>query len=497
MAQYLSPGVYVEDVPPVSRPIAGVGTSTPGFIGVVPDTFELLSRPLPGDPAGTLSRWVQVSVLNLAPQLRPLLVTSWNDFIKRFGDLVGSNAEPIWQVLTGGSATAPSFTIVGKAPPGQEVTVTIPPPAAPSTPSPAAATAAISLSATASLDGAFSVTSDVAVGTDKRSVSVTTTLAAGTHAMTDTQQILAHAVYGFFNNGGGACYVVRVGAESDVTDALAALAAIDDISIVAAPGLVTAATTKALSDHCELLKDRVALLDSAAEVSSTAALISPPSAGVRPQNSSYAAFYFPWLQVADPASTLLGTGNGQRFVPPSGHVAGVYARSDAARGVHKAPANEPLSGVLDLRYAVSRVEQESLNGVGVNLIRPLIGAFRIWGARTVGGDANGEYRYISTRRYMNFLRKSIDEGTQWVVFEPNTPALWQRIRRTLEDFLTNQWRNGALFGETPKQAFFVKCDADTNPPEVREAGQVVTEIGVAIVKPAEFVIFRIHQTTGG
>ena len=122
---------------------------------------------------------------------------------------------------------------------------------------------------------------------------------------------------------------------------------------------------------------------------------------------------------------------------------------------------------------------------------------KIWGGRTLGGDNNGNFKYISTRRFFNFLSESIDEGTQFVVFEPNTPALWQRIKRSTGDFLLNQWRAGALFGETPEKAFFVKCDAETNPPDVRELGLVVTEIGVAIVKPAEFVIFRIQQTTGG
>jgi phage tail sheath protein FI len=120
----------------------------------------------------------------------------------------------------------------------------------------------------------------------------------------------------------------------------------------------------------------------------------------------------------------------------------------------------------------------------------------VYGARTLGGDRNGEYRYLNVRRFMNFLKESIDEGTQFVVFEPNNPALWQRIIRSVSDFLYNQWRDGALFGATPKEAFFVKCDAETNPASVREAGQVVTEIGVAVTKPAEFVIFRIQQNTG-
>ena len=131
------------------------------------------------------------------------------------------------------------------------------------------------------------------------------------------------------------------------------------------------------------------------------------------------------------------------------------------------------------------------------MIRNFNGNLKIWGARTLGGDANGEFKYISTQRFFNFLRESIDEGTQFVVFEPNSPPLWQRITRSVSDFLLNQWRDGALFGDTPQQAFFVRCNAETNPPEVRELGQVVTEIGVAIVKPAEFVIFRIEQLTGG
>jgi phage tail sheath protein FI len=149
-----------------------------------------------------------------------------------------------------------------------------------------------------------------------------------------------------------------------------------------------------------------------------------------------------------------------------------------------------------LEYLVSRNEQDGLNPEGVNVIRGFDGNIKVWGARTLGGDDNGEFKYINVRRLMNFLRESIDEGTQFVVFEPNSPALWQKIIRTVSAFLTNVWRDGALFGNTPEEAFFVKCDETTNPPEVRELGQVVTEIGVAIVKPAEFVIFRISQLTG-
>jgi phage tail sheath protein FI len=176
-------------------------------------------------------------------------------------------------------------------------------------------------------------------------------------------------------------------------------------------------------------------------------------------------------------------------------MAGIYARVDETRGVHKAPANEGVRGALALEYLVTSNEQGELNRNGINVIRGFDGNIKVWGARTLGGDGNGEFKYINVRRLMNFMRESIDEGTQFVVFEPNNPALWQKIVRAVTAFLTNVWRDGGLFGLTPEQAFFVKCDETTNPPEVRELGQVVTEIGVAIVKPAEFVIFRISQVT--
>jgi phage tail sheath protein FI len=164
--------------------------------------------------------------------------------------------------------------------------------------------------------------------------------------------------------------------------------------------------------------------------------------------------------------------------------------------VHKAPANEAVLGAVDLKYYVSKPKQELLNPQGVNCIRNMNGDITVWGARTIGGDKNAEWKYISVRRFFLFLRESIDEGTQWVVFEPNDYALWGKIRRNVGAFLTNVWRSGALFGLTPEEAFYVKCDAETNPAEIRDLGMVVTEIGVAIVRPAEFVIFRITQSTG-
>jgi phage tail sheath protein FI len=217
----------------------------------------------------------------------------------------------------------------------------------------------------------------------------------------------------------------------------------------------------------------------------------------RAQNSTYAAAYFPHLKVFDVGTKRRWPrGDGQIACAPSGHMVGIYARVDSTRGVHKAPANEPVRGALGVTYPVSRAVQDGLNPRGMNCIRDINGNIRVWGARTLGGDANLDYKYINVRRLMLFLRESIDEGTQWVVFEPNDRELWSRITRNVSAFLSTVWRDGALFGSTPAEAFYVKCDDETNPPEIRDLGRVVCEIGVAPVKPAEFVIFRITQWAG-
>jgi hypothetical protein len=184
------------------------------------------------------------------------------------------------------------------------------------------------------------------------------------------------------------------------------------------------------------------------------------------------------------------------MVPPSGHVAGVWARTDGSRGVHKAPANEVVLGANGLGMQVTHEEQGGLNQKGINCIRAFPGrGIRIWGARTLSSDP--EWRYLNVRRLFNFICESIIEGTQWAVFEPNDQGLWTRLRISTENFLTRVWRDGALFGGTPTEAFYVKCDSETNPPDVIEAGQVVVEVGIAPVKPAEFVIFKISQFTAG
>jgi uncharacterized protein len=207
-------------------------------------------------------------------------------------------------------------------------------------------------------------------------------------------------------------------------------------------------------------------------------------------DSKYAALYWPWIKVADPASGR------NIFVPPSGHIGGIWGRNDDTRGVHKAPANEVIRGVISLEVQITKNEHDLLNPVGINCLRSFPGrGIRVWGARTLSSDP--AWRYLNVRRLFNYLEESILGGTNWVVFEPNDSALWSRIRRTISAFLVNEWRKGALFGPTPDEAFYVKCDDETNPSEGIDAGQVVCEIGVAPVKPAEFVVFRLAQFSGG
>ena len=302
---------------------------------------------------------------------------------------------------------------------------------------------------------------------------------------------LAHAVYGFFNNGGGRCWITRVakGASDDeLVGALEKFTPIDEIALVAIPGATSDLVQSALLDHCEnqYLQDRFAILDGRQTTTLTKAAI---QGGTR--DSSYGAIYYPWIDIG----TKDADGN-PVYVPPSGHIAGVYARVDNERGVHKAPANEVIRGALGVQTLVSKQGQAGLNPDDINVLRKFDGNITIWGARTLGGKEQAEWRYISSRRVFNFLRESIDEGTQWVVFEPNAPELWSKIRRNVGSFLTTVWASGALFGATPEQAFYVRCDETTNPEEIRDLGQVVIEIGVALVKPAEFVIFRISQWAG-
>ncbi len=281
---------------------------------------------------------------------------------------------------------------------------------------------------------------------------------------------------------------------------LAGLEAVDQVTMVAVPDLMSAyqggridlegliSVQHAIITHCELMGDRVAILDPPPALSPQQVMVWRERTAAF--DSKFAALYYPWIKVFDPSVGRNG------FVPPSGHIAGVWARSDETRGVHKAPANEVVRGAVALQTRLTKGEHDLLNPVGVNCVRAFPGrGIRVWGARTLSSD--GSWRYLNVRRLFNYLEESILDGTQWAVFEPNDDALWARIRRTISAFLVNEWRKGALFGLTPDEAFYVKCDQETNPPESIDAGQVVCEVGVAPVKPAEFVVFRLAQLSAG
>jgi uncharacterized protein len=209
------------------------------------------------------------------------------------------------------------------------------------------------------------------------------------------------------------------------------------------------------------------------------------------RRSMFGALYYPWIQVANPSN-----GSKPILVPPCGHMMGIWCRTDESRGVFKAPANETPRGVTGIAYETNMREQEMLNPEGINCIRNFNNysrGYKVWGARTLVEKDNIQWRYISVRRLMSYIEKSIEMGTQWVVFEPNDQDLWARVTRTVTGFLTRLWRDGALFGASPTEAFFVKCDGELNTPETMMMGRLYVEIGVCPVRPAEFVIFRISQ----
>ncbi|MEE3717573.1 phage tail sheath C-terminal domain-containing protein [Tumidithrix elongata RA019] len=209
------------------------------------------------------------------------------------------------------------------------------------------------------------------------------------------------------------------------------------------------------------------------------------------RRSMFGALYYPWIKVANPR-----TGGKPILVPPCGHMMGIWCRTDQSRGVFKAPANETPRGVLGLAYETNMREQELLNPLGINCIRNFANynrGFKVWGARTLVEPDNIQWRYISVRRLLSYIEKSIEIGTQWVVFEPNDMDLWERVKRTVGNFLEGLWRNGALFGGAPAEAFYVKCDASINTHETMMMGRLYVEIGVCPVRPAEFVIFRVSQ----
>jgi uncharacterized protein len=516
MAEYLSPGVYIEEVNSGPRPIEGVGTAMAAFVGFAPggpvnqptlvtnwsqyvDTFgtaENGGRKNPHMKGGYLSHAVYGYFLNGGGRC----------YITRVGDgsARGSKSAKL-QLPSRASKTVTSFTIQSKTeePGNIDVEVTAP-------------------SGDAPADGTFTL--HVRKGpTHETFENVSLGRAKGTRNVVETVNQTSQLVMVLESPSPGSLadrapelgtYVLTA-AEPAALPAAVAPAALkgdaaartgiegleiaEDATMVCCPDLMAAfeaglidrdgvkAVQVGMIAHCERLGDRMAILD--------------PLPGLSPQevkqwreketnyDSRFATLYYPWIKVSGPDGRPL-------LVPPSGHMAGVYARSDNERGVHKAPANEVVRGALEAATTVTKGEQDLLNPIGVNCIRVFTGrGIRVWGARTLSSDP--AWRYINVRRLFNFVEKSIERGTQWVVFEPNDPDLWARVRRDVGSFLTGVWRSGALFGLTPDQAFFVKCDEELNPPDVRDRGQLIIEIGLAPVKPAEFVIFRLSQFAGG
>ena len=398
MPEYLAPGVYVEEVSFRAKAIVGVPTSTCAFVG-----------PTLTGPKGTA----------------PVLVTSFSDYVRKFGGLEDLSFSGVAQSL-------------------------------------------------------------------------------------HRRNYMAHAARAFFNNGGQRLYVARVLSGASATSPLPDTAAytatftrldrLDDVSIVAAPGYSAFAD---LADGALSNAIQVALL---AAVSGPArfrmaVLDAPPAVAptklreLRAKvDSSQAALYYPWVISQNP---LAGTSPAQAAeisLPPSGFVCGIYARNDIERGVHKAPANELVAGALRPERELSRSDQELLNPMGVNCLRTINNrGLRVWGARTTSSDP--EFKYLNVRRYLNYLGASLSRGTRWSVFEPNGEGLWANVRDTISNFLHNEWRNGALLGSQAQDAWFVRCDRSTMTQNDLELGQLVCLIGVAIVKPAEFVTLRIGQLT--
>lgn len=288
-------------------------------------------------------------------------------------------------------------------------------------------------------------------------------------------------------------YGGEVNPTTDRKTGLKAFEDVEDISIVAAPGSTFGYSNgyskqaptiiNMLISHAERMRYRIAVLDSGDDQA-----IVDVRAMKAKIDSKYAAFYYPWVRVLDPVTQQ------EIHLPPSGFVAGIYARNDVERAVYKAPANEVVRLAIGFEKTLNKAQQEVLNPEGINCFRFFEGrGFRLWGARTTSSDP--EWKYVNLRRYFAYLERSIDRGTQWAVFEPNGDALWANVRLTVQDFLYNEWVSGALLGEKPEKAFFVRCDRSTMTQNDLDNGRLVCLIGVAVVRPAEFVIFRIGQWT--
>jgi phage tail sheath protein FI len=306
---------------------------------------------------------------------------------------------------------------------------------------------------------------------------------------------LPYAVRGFFENGGTFAYVLPVKDATKVDGALDQLTRRPDVSLACMPGVVEAAVQAKLITHCETMGDRFAVLDGAQDKAPLKA--DGPlqkQRGSLLSKNGFAALYWPWIVLPDPLAPAGTTAT--VTAPPSGHLAGIMARVDGSVGVHRAPANEPVRGAVALDYTLNDADQGALNKANINALRAFPGAPPlVWGARTLTDGT--PWRYVNVRRLVSYIEDSLLEGLRWAVFAPNNTALWKGLERTITEFLNRVYDAGALFGATAKEAFYVVVDEAHNPPAVRNTGQVVIEIGLAVTRPAEWVVFRVGLWDGG
>ena len=511
MPTYQSPGVYVEEVAAGARPLAGVGTAVAAFVG--------LAESGPFNQPTLISNWTQFSNVfggfvagsYLAQSVYGYFMNGGgNCYVVRIGQDPVGNGQGSRGARAKELAAAPAaqigrlkVTVVDPAVQPNEVSVQITDPGGDNP-----GTEAFKL--VVKRNGQVVEEYDNAqLGKGKQSVVTMVNAASKLISLEETNtgavERLPNSETSLAAPPSAAALPTGLGADDYVGDVsnrtgFAGLEAVEEVTMLCVPDLMSAyqqgaidldtvqAVQTAMIAHCELMGDRVAILDPPPGFN--AQQIKEWRVDKARYDSMYATLYWPWVQTMNPATGLLS------YMPPSGHMAGVWSRNDDTRGVHKAPANEVVRGAVDLEINITRNEQDLLNPQGINCIRAFPGrGIRVWGARTLSSDP--AWRYLNVRRLFNFLEESILAGTNWVVFEPNDEALWAKIRRTIAAFLVMQWRAGALFGGTPDEAFYVKCDSETNPAEGIDAGQVVCEIGVAPVKPAEFVIFRLAQFSGG
>jgi uncharacterized protein len=484
MPEYLSPGVYVEEVSSGLKPIEGVGTSTGAFIGIA----------------------------QRGPIGQPRLITNWTQFTSTFGAFIDDAflAYAVYQFFNEGGTRC----YVIRAAKGSATTLK-------KAETPALGSLVLRASSAGTWGNALSVV--VADETALPGGSVRAdyfrlaillsgeVLEAYDHLTMDEAQpdhVLKRIASKWVDAVDSGAVRPTNGAtalsgglngdallSSDWAGAsgfIYGFDPVDDINIVAIPDALGDPTvTQAAYAYCQNRKDCFFVADTPDNLDAQGVAAFRQTTGNF--NSSYAALYYPWISVSDPR-----TGK-PKFTPPSGAVVGTYSHTDVVRGVHKAPAGievGKLDSAIGVRNVISKGEHDTLNPIGVNVIRSFPGTGTVvWGARTLSADS--EWKYVNVRRLFLFLEETIDEGTQWVVFEPNSPMLWGKVKRNITAFLTSVWRDGALLGTTAAEAFFVKVDAENNPPDVIDAGRLVIEVGVAPVKPAEFVIIRISQNTLG